>query len=66
MILVSVMATVGMLTFLSWYYNQNFANDTNSSVKVHRNKFVFEYFSFNMIYVVNIMTNQGNRISFHC
>ena len=61
MILVSVMTTVGTLTFLSWYYNHNYVKDSNPSMKVRR-KLAFDYFSFNMIYVLNIMTNQGNQL----
>ena len=63
MIFVSILATVGLMTFHSWYYGRFDVKNvhTDPSVNKVRNKLVFQYFSFHMIYVLNIMTNQGNR-----
>ena len=59
MILVSLIATVGLLTFCSWFYNRFYVIDANCpSAKIGR-KSIFHYFSLHMIYALNIMTNQG-------
>ena len=61
MILISVVVTVGMMTFISWYYKRFYVNNANTvlSEKIRHRKFTFDYFSFHLIYVINIMTNQG-------
>ena len=59
MILVSLIATVGLLTFFSWFYNRFYVIDASRpSAKIGR-KSIFDYFNLHMIYALNIMTNQG-------
>ena len=66
MILVSLIAITGLLAFFSCFYNRFYViNADDSSAKICR-KSIFEYCSLHMIYAINIMTNQGNRLNhFH-
>ena len=62
MVLVSVIATVGLMTAFSEFYNRFYAEKAdNSSLAKFRRTLMLNYFSFHMIYVINIMTNQGNE-----
>ena len=69
MILVSVLVTVGLMTLFSVFYNYNhfYAESTDTSQSQHKNirrKLFFDYFGFHMIYVINILTNQGKTRPF--
>ena len=64
MILVCVIAIVGMMTFLSAFYNKHFfQQNANTNLSLQNHQFTaFDYFTFHMVYVINIMTNQGNNL----
>ena len=62
MILVSLIATIGLLTFFSRFYNRFCVVKVDYlSAKIGR-KSISEYCSLHMIYALNIMTNQGNSL----
>ena len=65
MIFVSILATVLLMTFFSdIYYRGEVKNvETSQFSKDRRHFHLFDYFSFHMLYVLNILTNQG-RILF--
>lgn len=70
MILVSIIATIGLMTLFSWSYNRFYVGNTdNQHSKITRKTKIFEFLSLHMIYVINIMTNQGSSLiyfhSFH-
>ena len=69
MIFVSLIATVGLLTFFSWFYNRFSVKSAHHPFAKFWRKSVLEYCSLHFIYAINIMTNQGKIIihfhSFH-
>ena len=53
------------MTFHSWCYNHHFYVINASTISVIRRKYPFDYFSSHMLYVINIITNQGNKKYFN-
>jgi high-affinity Fe2+/Pb2+ permease len=79
LIFISLFVLVGMMTLFTWFYNrQRWNNLGSATVETELNnepnsnrhkrsgsihKSVFNNFSSHMIYVINIMTNQGKRFA---
>ena len=74
MILISAIAVIGMMTIFSkiyfHYYDKSAIPTTtkvgikgglpNEKLSTVRQKSIYNYFTLHMIYVINILTNQGN------
>ena len=73
MILISVIAVIGMMTLFSTIYFRFYEKSAipstkkvenedgkhNEKLRTIRQKSIYNYFTSHMIYVINIMTNQG-------
>ncbi|XP_046454085.1 ionotropic receptor 93a-like isoform X2 [Daphnia pulex] len=62
LIFISLFVFVGMMTLFTWFYNRQRWNNLGSATAIQKS--VFNYFSSHMIYVINIMTNQGCQEAF--
>jgi hypothetical protein len=76
LIFICLFVVVGMMTLFTWFYNRQYRNNlSGTSMEIEANnqtdgdmrnywisKSVFSNFSSHMIYVINIMTNQGKKI----
>lgn len=73
-ILVTVIFMVGGMTLFTWYYHQVLPNERNvhdekggqHKPKIEANgQNVYSYFGSSMIYVINVMANQGIMLKQH-
>ena len=74
LILISLFVVVGMMTIFTWFYNRSYKKDLEmNAINVESNQddtkptslirnSIFNYFSFHMIYTINILTNQGKLL----